>query len=705
MKCPPARHIMLSVCLLVFQSGCQKAVPKPDTPAPAVKASGPPPTHAEAETFADKMTKAVKAADPNQVNQLIRTEDLLKRLVSDLELSLNDRESFVRGATEKMAGRGFGESIIKATREGSYKLLRIYEKEGRQRVLFRMISSDAVNYHEYSLIRFPDGEVATEDIFIFLTGEPFSQTIRRMLIPMLGAIRLRGSDSEQLKNIEALGEIMQEFQAGRYEKGVSSINRLPGKFKEQRFVLHMYMQASLRQGEAGERDYLAAMEKYRELYPNDASIDFISIDYYFLKKRYDEAIRAIDRIDKAIGGDPYLRVLRSGAHSEAGRFADARTDIEKAITEEPNLINAYWVRIALSLREKNHEDTLTWLKAIVERLNVEFQDLSTVPDYAEFVKSSQHAQWRKWYAQRKKPDTQSEFKSMATLTGHTKSVSSLAFNSDGTLLASGSFAGGDDKAGEVRLWNVEKGSSQLAFDGHPEAVFAVAFSPDGKTVASGSADSTIKLWDVATGKEKKTLRGHKKSVSSVAFSPDGKTIASASWDWTIKLWNIDGTEKTTLKGHGMIVSAVAFSPDGKTLASASWDKTIKLWDLGSKQERASLIGHSDMIFSISFNSDGSILASGGLDKSIRIWDVKGTHRLTLLGHPETVTCVSFGPNSNTVASSSWDKTVKFWDTKTNQELKTLREHIGRVGAVAFSSDGKRLASGSNDKSIKLWGLR
>ncbi len=76
------------------------------------------------------------------------------------------------------------------------------------------------------------------------------------------------------------------------------------------------------------------------------------------------------------------------------------------------------------------------------------------------------------------------------------------------------------------------------FEGYTGYVHSVAFSSDGGLLASGSADRTIKLWEVATGREVRTLTGHTDTVLSVAFSPDGRLLASGSYDKTIKLWDI-----------------------------------------------------------------------------------------------------------------------------------------------------------------------
>ncbi|MBT4865284.1 MAG: protein kinase [Planctomycetaceae bacterium] len=62
--------------------------------------------------------------------------------------------------------------------------------------------------------------------------------------------------------------------------------------------------------------------------------------------------------------------------------------------------------------------------------------------------------------------------------------------------------------------------------GHTGSVLSVAFSSDGRQIVSGSSDKTLKVWDTETGQETLTVKGHTGAVHTVAFSPDGQSLHS-----------------------------------------------------------------------------------------------------------------------------------------------------------------------------------
>ena len=158
-------------------------------------------------------------------------------------------------------------------------------------------------------------------------------------------------------------------------------------------MLILRLQAALNINDDGE--YLRAIEDCRAKMPDDPSVDMISIDYYYMKKRFKEAVDAVDRLDRAVEGDPYLRTLKAGVHAEQGDLAAARADLKAAMEADPGLIDAYWGLIGVTLKDDNYDETLKTLRTIRDRFQVDPGDLTAVDLYKGFVASPQFQEWLK----------------------------------------------------------------------------------------------------------------------------------------------------------------------------------------------------------------------------------------------------------------------------------------------------------------------
>lgn len=282
------------------------------------------------------------------------------------------------------------------------------------------------------------------------------------------------------------------------------------------------------------------------------------------------------------------------------------------------------------------------------------------------------------------------------LTGHSNSISSLAFSPDGEILASAS----NDNT--IKLWQVGIGKEIRTLTGHSNYVSSLAISLDGLVLVSGSLDKVIKLWQLATGTLLRNLT-NEYAVFCVALSPDGLMLASGISNFTT-LWQIGtGQGIRTFTGHSGRVNSVIFSPDGENLISSSHDASIKLWQLSTGNQLLNLTGHSQVVTSLAISPDGQILASGSGDSTIKLWDVNTWQEMRILtGHYHAVNSVAFSPDSQTIASASADNTIKIWQLSTGKTLRTLIGHSAAINFVVFSPDGETIASASNDGTIQIW---
>jgi WD40 repeat protein len=295
---------------------------------------------------------------------------------------------------------------------------------------------------------------------------------------------------------------------------------------------------------------------------------------------------------------------------------------------------------------------------------------------------------------------------------HTNWVTSVAFNSDGKRIVSGSW----DKT--LRLWDAQTGEpiGQL-LQGYKDDISSFAFSPDGKRIVIGGGGGTLQLWDIQTRQPiGQLLQGHTSYITSVAFNSDGTRIVSGSFDGTLRLWDAQTGELIgqPLQGYtnatrsSVAIRSVTFSSDGKRIVSGSEDNTLRLWDAYTGQLIGQpLRGHKEGVTSVAFSPNGKIIVSGSDDKTLRLWDAQTGQSIgQLRGHKFGVTSVAFSPDGKLIVSGSFDGTLQLWDAQTEEPVgQPLRGHTAALSSVAFSPDGKLIVSGSTDKTVRLWGAQ
>ena len=332
-----------------------------------------------------------------------------------------------------------------------------------------------------------------------------------------------------------------------------------------------------------------------------------------------------------------------------------------------------------------------------------------------------------------------------TLTGHTRSVNSVAYLPDGHL-ASGS----DDET--VRIWDTQTGDEKISSLKADDGVLSVAISPTGKRLAAGTRKGFVCIWTIQLPLQPpQRVLEHQNLVVSVVFSPDDRRVASASWDRNVCLCMAEtGQLISVMSGHVDYVSVVAFSPGGDILASGSYDNTVRFWDGRSGEPSGiRLLNHDSMVVTVCFSLDGTKIFAGLWNCTIQVWDMgsktairtlsgqslsihfPGNGRLLvatgswtgfnnaqlwyldrdfgdassvmLRGHSGFVSSAAFSSDSQYVATSAQENTIRIWDARDDQTVAVpLPAHNDMVYSLAVSADGAYIASGSRDKSVRVW---
>jgi WD40 repeat protein len=154
-------------------------------------------------------------------------------------------------------------------------------------------------------------------------------------------------------------------------------------------------------------------------------------------------------------------------------------------------------------------------------------------------------------------------------------LTSVALDPTGRLFAAG-------VGHNVVVYDAHTGRQLGVLTGHTDTVTGVAFSPDGKQLASSSRDRDARVWDTKPLRFVKVLRRHTAFVSGVTFSPDGRWIATAgpakAGIWSAHDVGLPGSFLQFVRGNTTPIASVAFAAHGWELATAARDGSIRIAD-------------------------------------------------------------------------------------------------------------------------------
>jgi WD40 repeat protein len=308
-----------------------------------------------------------------------------------------------------------------------------------------------------------------------------------------------------------------------------------------------------------------------------------------------------------------------------------------------------------------------------------------------------------------KADAQAQLEQMQHLLNHSL-VRAVAFNADGTLLASGTVDG------LVRVWDMASQSLRFTLRGHSGAVLTLAFSPDGKILASGGGDwphesGELLLWDTADGQLRCRLVEPSAPVTCLAFTPDGRSLAACSGYGPIQRWDAASWSPLPTIAKQLEVSTFAIAADGQSLAAATLDHRVRLLDLSTGAERAVMDSQDYSVTALSFAPDDKNLMTGNVGGAVRTWNwtaPKDGRRLPEQDGDVPLRTIAFSPDGRwmAVACGSWRKPgfIRLWNVRLREERAVLHEPIAGVFGMAFTPDSKVLASGSGNHIVRLWDI-
>jgi WD40 repeat protein len=383
-------------------------------------------------------------------------------------------------------------------------------------------------------------------------------------------------------------------------------------------------------------------------------------------------------------------------------------------------------------------------------------------------------------------------------------VTQVAFSPDGKYLAAGT---GMDNA--IRVWKTDDWEPATTLKGHSKSVTSIAFDPRRGDLWSVSEDTTIKTWSIEQSLgvpgvvlDDEKLRTMLGNAYRTSVAGDGRTLFCCNTDGAIERYDLANQTALPAWKERTLYKRAAFSDDGRIMVTAEEStKLVKAWRLDdeeliaevpiSREDISSLktlcvardakrigwtagnpvhlvlvdtesgdreqapfrlqksglrdwtgmsisadakrlyvkigfdvrvmeiddfltgveaeptdieVGDIALSYSFAFSDDGSLGAAPNFYDRIPLRDLNTEReRYMLAGHSGEVRWADFTDDSRRLLSGSEDGTVKIWDVTTGDSLATLRGHAGPVDWVGSRNDDSQIISLSRaDGTVRIW---
>lgn len=256
----------------------------------------------------------------------------------------------------------------------------------------------------------------------------------------------------------------------------------------------------------------------------------------------------------------------------------------------------------------------------------------------------------------------------------------------------------------IFLWQAGDPYPIAQLSGHTRTIWTLAVTADGQQLASGSWDRSIRLWDIAQRRPKRVLMGHNDIILALTLAMNDRMLISASRDGTLRYWELpSGRQLRSIRHPGGPIWSLAALPSDDMVVAGTENGSVGLWSLKNGhmiwntslgdvgQVHRLLILHSQQVLCITQKGILSLvnLSTGAIQKIL-------TQPATPLDNAVVL--------DTKIIYTDTSGTLYRWNVESGQQHLAVRTHQSRILAMAVQPTSGVVATGGNDRSIKLWQL-
>lgn len=267
----------------------------------------------------------------------------------------------------------------------------------------------------------------------------------------------------------------------------------------------------------------------------------------------------------------------------------------------------------------------------------------------------------------------------------------LAFSPDGNKFASSSNR-------DVKIWDIETGNVICSLIGHTDRISSIAFSTDATKIATSSADKTIRLWDLSGNEIGRIQTNYIYGGSKILFASNNDKLITAgvSKSVSIDIWDIKTKMlEKTLKG---LVSSFMIEPINSNIYLSDDNSNLKNISMSDGKVNS----YCPKIHTGVFIQDKYLRSEK--NDSIFIYDIFSNEIISSYKFRDGITCRFSNDYLKTVTFKNSEFVI--YETISGKEIGRYESNFDVIYNLIPSPGLEYIAvSSSKDNKFEIWDIR
>jgi len=365
----------------------------------------------QCRSLAARLSTAIESADLPACSKLFNTDAYIKELFEGLEFKYRNRQEVANDWLRKFKKRHavYAGTVAAVHGGGSYRPVHVRADE-RQQLVMRLLRVDGVlDYHFLTLKHNNSSELEIVDTYTLRAGDNIFSVLRTTLERYMifegddGRIVPEAPGAKELiYEKRVLAGIQQSSKSGKHGDVLRFYSRLPKDVQREKYPLLIAIQsavqlelaeaatAKLHRGKLVQR----YVDSFARTYPDNPAVYLLTIDYHMLSEQYSQALKCLERVDKAVGGDPYIELLKAQVHAADGNRALSQRLAENALRHLRDLPDAYLEVASICAGQGKFERVTELLTELESRFEITVDEsVVDAPEWKQFFESPEYNNW------------------------------------------------------------------------------------------------------------------------------------------------------------------------------------------------------------------------------------------------------------------------------------------------------------------------